>query len=256
MRKAGLYFWGARALYLGPAFGLSAHRNAVAVLCAGAAGPFEVACDPRKPAAGYVACRTALIPPNTLHHLHSGDRPMAFLYLDALSTDYAMLRRAMARVERCVAFELSDAAGYLDALAELRAERAWDEVRPRIEAALGLHAPAGKDARIADAIRALHKEPAAGGGLARFATRANLSPSRFLHLFAQETGLPFRRYRLWARMGAAVRTMLAGESLTASAYAAGFSSSAHFSAAFREMFGMAPSALARFNLDPAVEGVW
>ena len=28
-----LFFWGARALYLGPSFGLAAHRNAAAVLC-------------------------------------------------------------------------------------------------------------------------------------------------------------------------------------------------------------------------------
>src|SRR5687768_7149853 len=33
-----LYSWGARALYLGPALGLSPHRNAVAVLAVGLDG--------------------------------------------------------------------------------------------------------------------------------------------------------------------------------------------------------------------------
>jgi len=49
-------------------------------------------------------------------------------------------------------------------------------------------------------------------------------------------------------MGAAVHALVAGVSLTAAALDAGFSSSAHFSAAFREMFGLAPSRLARAGL--------
>src|SRR5688572_4547353 len=86
-----LYFWGARTLFIGQALGLSAHRNAVAVLCAGVDAPFEIANDPRQPAAGYVACRTALIPANTLHHLRTGEGAMAFLYVDARSNDYRAL---------------------------------------------------------------------------------------------------------------------------------------------------------------------
>jgi AraC-like DNA-binding protein len=49
-------------------------------------------------------------------------------------------------------------------------------------------------------------------------------------------------------MGCAVRSMAAGQSLTDAALIAGFSSSAHFSAAFKEMFGMAPSRLTQMRL--------
>ena len=55
--------------------------------------------------------------------------------------------------------------------------------------------------------------------------------------------MPLRRYRLWNRMGAAVGAFHDGMSLTEAAHAAGFASSAHFSAAFRDMFGMMPSEL-------------
>ena len=79
-----------------PGAGLSAHRNAVAVLCAGVDAPFEVARDPRRPAEGTVACRTTLIPANSLHHLHCGDTLMAFLYVDAQSDDYRCLAASMA----------------------------------------------------------------------------------------------------------------------------------------------------------------
>jgi AraC-like DNA-binding protein len=55
--------------------------------------------------------------------------------------------------------------------------------------------------------------------------------------------VPLRRYRIWNRMGAAVRACGEGSSLTEAAHAAGFASSAHFSSAFRDMFGMMPSDL-------------
>jgi AraC-like DNA-binding protein len=60
-------------------------------------------------------------------------------------------------------------------------------------------------------------------------------------LFKEETGVPYRRYRLWTRMGAALKALRSGRSLTHAAHEAGFSSSAHFSTAFAEMFGLPPS---------------
>src|SRR5205814_5229992 len=75
--------WGARALYVGPALGLSPHRNAVAVLALGLDGAFAVARDPARPAAGYRRCRSVLIPPNRLHHFSATTGLMAFLYVDA-----------------------------------------------------------------------------------------------------------------------------------------------------------------------------
>jgi methylphosphotriester-DNA--protein-cysteine methyltransferase len=49
-------------------------------------------------------------------------------------------------------------------------------------------------------------------------------------------------------MGVALRSMAKGASLTDAAYEGGFGSSAHFSSAFREMFGMEPSRLARLGM--------
>src|SRR3954464_4812920 len=89
----------------------------------------------------------------------------------------------------------------------------------------------------------MRDEPQRRHGLPSLAGHAGLSPSRFLHLFKAETGVPLRRYRIWNRMGAAVRACGAGSSLTEAAHVAGFASSAHFSSAFRDMFGMMPSDL-------------
>src|SRR5436190_70981 len=115
-----LFFWGARTLFLGQALGLSAHRNAVAVLCAGVDAPFEIACGPKQPEAGYIACRTALIPANTLHHLRCGEGWMAFLYVDARSDDFCRLDATMNCAHGRVGLQLANETSYLDALAALR----------------------------------------------------------------------------------------------------------------------------------------
>src|SRR6187401_866366 len=46
-RRALLLDWGARVLYIGPAFGLTPHRNATGVLAVALDGPIDVADNPR-----------------------------------------------------------------------------------------------------------------------------------------------------------------------------------------------------------------
>ncbi|HYF19249.1 MAG TPA: AraC family transcriptional regulator [Ramlibacter sp.] len=79
--------------------------------------------------------------------------------------------------------------------------------------------------------------------LPQVAAVAHLSPSRFRHLFVQETGMPLRTYLLWRRLLHVWTLLVQGESLAAAAHAAGFADSAHLSRTSRTMFGLAPSAL-------------
>lgn len=72
---------------------------------------------------------------------------------------------------------------------------------------------------------------------------ANLSPSRFRHLFVAETGMPLRTYVLWRRLLHVWTLLMQGETLSSAAHAAGFADSAHLSRTSRTMFGLAPSAM-------------
>ena len=245
MTQAKLLFWGARGLYLGSAFGLRAHRNAVAVLAISLDMPARLARDPVHAAAGYVAFRTALIPPNTLHHLCSPDgNRMAFVYVDALSTDYPQLHPAMRSCEPRFGLGHVAEGPLIKNLLALAGDARWSEVRDELSGLLGFSSRCEPDLRIAGALKRLHAAPSDTNGLAHVAGQTQLSPSRFLHLFKTQTGVPFRRYRTWVRIGAALKSMRMGVSLTEAAHDAGFSSSAHFSTTFTEMFGLPPSRLA------------
>ena len=102
---------------------------------------------------------------------------------------------------------------------------------------------AGVDPRIARAIAWLRARLDRRLSLNDAAEVANLSPSRFRHLFVAQTGISFRAYVLWARVETAVGAAMGGLSWTAAAHEAGFADSAHLSRTCRRMFGFAPASI-------------
>jgi AraC-like DNA-binding protein len=241
---AKLMGWGARVLYLGPAFALSPHRNATGVLAVALDRSIEVSDDPACEDASYRSARSVLIMPNSLHHLRIDGGRMAFLYVDPFGQDLDGLRARMRDVGTRAAFDLIDEKDVIDALnAIVERHLPAEDASRTLNALLGFGLSGRPDSRIVEATRRIRDAPDQPHQLSELADRAGLSPSRFQHLFKAETGVPLRRYRIWSRMGAASRAIAAGCSLTDAAHGAGFSSSAHFSAAFRDMFGMMPSEL-------------
>jgi AraC-like DNA-binding protein len=149
------------------------------------------------------------------------------------------------------AFDLIDETAVIDVLTGLADGRTSMRAgRDALGGLLGLGAREQPDGRILSALQRMRDEPYKSHSLAELGACAGLSTSRFLHLFKAQTGVPLRRYRLWNRMAAAVGAFRSGGSLTEAAHAAGFASSAHFSTAFRDMFGMTPSELLK-TLEPA-----
>jgi len=72
---------------------------------------------------------------------------------------------------------------------------------------------------------------------------ACLSPSRFRHLFVEQTGMAFRPYVLWRRFLHVWELLMRGTTLSAAAHAARFADAAHLTRTSRRMFGFPPSAL-------------
>jgi len=100
------------------------------------------------------------------------------------------------------------------------------------------------DLRVIKAIGYVAARVRAPVSLADAAAAAALSPSRFRHLFVQETGTPFRAYLLWLRLNVAIQAAMAGASWTAAAHEAGFADSAHLARTFKRMFGFNPASVA------------
>jgi AraC family transcriptional regulator len=99
------------------------------------------------------------------------------------------------------------------------------------------------DERILRAVRFINERLSAPITLAQVAQVAFLSPSRFRHLFAEQTGMRLREYVLWRRFVSVWEHRMSGATLAEAAHAAGFADSAHLARTSRRMFGIPPSAL-------------
>jgi AraC family transcriptional regulator len=107
------------------------------------------------------------------------------------------------------------------------------------------------DERIVRAVRYVNEHLSAPLTLERVAAVAYLSPSRFRHLFAEQTGMGLRQYVLWRRFVSVWEHRMNGASLSTAAHAAGFADSAHLTRTSRRMFGMPPSSLDISEAPPA-----
>lgn len=99
------------------------------------------------------------------------------------------------------------------------------------------------DERILRAIAYIKSHLDAPLTLEQVAAEACLSPSRFRHLFVEQTGTALRPYLLWRRFLRAWELVTGGESLSMAAHEAGFADAAHLTRTSHRMFGFAPSAL-------------
>jgi len=109
------------------------------------------------------------------------------------------------------------------------------------------------DERILRAVSYINSHLDAPLTLEEVAEVAFLSPSRFRHLFVEQTGTALRPYILWRRFVRVWELMQAGESLSSAAHSAGFADAAHLSRTSRRMFGFPPSMLQLTGPLPARE---
>ena len=115
------------------------------------------------------------------------------------------------------------------------------------------------DARIKRAAASLNVFSGAKMTAADCAAAVNLSPSRFLHLFKEQTGVSFRAFRAWKRARHLLHFVNEDINLAHLAQDIGYPDSTHFSHSIRRFYGLQPRAifegsrdLAIYRSDPAV----
>ena len=99
------------------------------------------------------------------------------------------------------------------------------------------------DRRIRRAVEALGAGSGARLSAADCAELANLSSSRFLHLFKDQTGLSFRAVRAWKRARHLLHFVNEEQNLAHLAQQIGYPDSTHFSHSIRRFYGLKPRAI-------------
>ncbi|WP_378149244.1 helix-turn-helix transcriptional regulator [Chenggangzhangella methanolivorans] len=224
----------ARTLFVGPLDYNAPHQHGAPVFLSSLGGPFGV----RIADGPWRACEAAMVPAGVVHELRVGMDPIAVLYVEPSVAGADAFRPLMRDVEETGAALVgrSNVISLVRRLHEDRDSAAWaGEALDDVLDFGGRRARRSIDPRVAAAIGLLEANDRLS--LADAALAVSLSPSRLQHLFAEEAGVPFRRYRAWTRMRRAIGAVIGGANLTEAAHAAGFSDQPHFAHDFRRTFG-------------------
>ncbi len=227
---------GAHTFFAGPLRYNAAHQHGAPVFLAGLYGPFRI----RVRGQDWARCRTALVPAGLLHELDVGGEPLGVLYREPGATGPDALAALLSGTTACGGALLGadGAVAPLRALWEARDAPRWaGDALADLTAFSGRRGAGARDARILPVVESLTACPDPDQSAARLAQAVGLSESRLQHLFTREVGVPFRRYRAWARMRRAIEAVVAGANFTAAAHASGFADQAHFAHDFRRTFG-------------------
>lgn len=207
--------------------GIGTHRHASTAVVVGVDGPLRFVADRTH------RSRAALIEPGFSHAVDVGQSGRISVFL---LPPHAISRSRLAPIA-----DLPDPGAWVElAQALLRAEISDFEPVDHLLARAALDTRPIDD-RLRFAISALWQTLDDNVPIEAIAADAKLSPSRLMGLARAQLGTSLRRYRRWLRMFRVARDYSAGASLTRAALEAGFSSSAHLSAAAREHFGIRPS---------------
>lgn len=248
LRSSGtLFVWPTCAAFVGASMGLGVHQSAVTCLAVSLGQSFVIENHSTTPIE-RVQTRSALIVSNTLHRVVADDGPMVFFYVDPLGRDLSGLVVTLSEMGASIRANLPGEQELIEGLRHVLMS-GQSESMERIlryffvEYSICEREIPEQDGRIIRAVAALRDAPAESHSARNMAARLGMSESRFLHLFREQTGMPFRRFKIWNRMLVAALVVSKGGTLTQAAVDAGFSTPSHFSTAFLNMFGLPPSSL-------------
>lgn len=223
--RPNLFIWPERTLLYGPIQQLDFHAMGSIAINIGLYQPFFIQTQNSLP----TPYRCAIIPAGCRHKINAFGHIMASLIIEKNSSDYYHLKNRYQ-------FNESTITDIFDPELTLCLQKIHTEkpTKNTIESLLNQHLQINTkttktlDPRIAKAMKIIQLEPDRYYSQQDLATELGLSSSRFRHLFRDHTDIPFRRYKMWRRVIAAMSSLHKVDSLTYAAMEGGFTDSAHF----------------------------
>lgn len=186
----------------------------------------------------------AVVMPNTMHSVSSNRLSVACVLIEPETVERAAL--ALLAATAAAMPEAKLGAGIRASYGAFRHRPARQDITPAEFDTVIFGAPLPQrrfDPRIARVLDEMRAQPGNVLPASHCATAANLSVSRFLHLFKAETDVPFRALRAWKRARHLLNFANEAINMAHLALDIGYPDSTHFSHSIRRFYGLKPRAI-------------
>lgn len=233
-----LFIWQNRLLYFGLSKALTTHSYAAVALHVGIYQPFYIKIDNGE----WQSCRCAIVPAGVKHELNFTDGIHGKLFIERNSADFLYFKRKFPHFDKSITlFHDENLVNQLREIYEQNPSKITIEKQLNQLLNCDNTLTVEFDSRVQKAVTLICDQPNHNFSQEYLAVMNELSPSRFLHLFKENTGVPYRRFRAWRRLFLAVEQLNKSDNMTFAALEAGFADATHFSHSFKNTFGVNPA---------------
>ncbi len=244
---SALFIWNGMSAFWGTSFNTSPHRHETLQLVFDIEKMFKI----KDKQSTWNTYSSAIIRSSHIHQFDSNNSIQLFIYLDEKS-DYAQRLTEKYLNNRDINhLEDSDISGmdpsfFKRLLVNSDCNELFKGFHFIIEHLIDFKKTEKKDQRIIDAIAYISKinKPVL---VKEVANQVCLSESRLRFLFKQEVGQSIQSFMVWMKVINSLGLVLKGEPLTNTAYNVGFWDASHMIKSYREVLGISPSDLNKFQ---------
>ncbi len=242
-----MYVWNGLSAFWGTAFDTSPHRHDTLQLVFDIDKTFLL----KDKFNDWKAYSSAIIRAHHLHQLDSNNSIQLFVYLDK-DSEYA--QKLTAKFLRdCDINDLKNSdigkisTDFFKRLLILSdCEQLFQGFLTIIEHLINFEKPIQKDERITKAIVFIISKTKPFR-VKEVADHVHLSESRLRSLFKKQVGQPIQSFMLWIKVITSLNLVLKGKPITSTAYDVGFWDASHMNRSYKEILGVAPSTLKKYE---------
>jgi AraC-like DNA-binding protein len=241
--NAFLFFWTGQFMYIGKAVDTSIHdHHAIQIAIS-----FDKAIEIKLPDSSY-KFKAAIIDSDQPHECRTYDNTFLLLNIAPESKIGITFKKKYLANQKIAELPDEKTSEFIGKLKiELKGEQNSNEIfsitRQFLYTLTNFEEVRIFDARILEVLKLLNQQNDVQAKINDIASKVFISPSRLIHLFTDQVGIPIRKYILWTKLLIATQKIIDTKNITQAALEGGFSDAPHFNRIFKRMFGLNPSTL-------------
>lgn len=244
---SALYLWNGLSVFWGTSFHTSPHRHETLQLVFDIDKEFSL----KDNSTEWTKYSSAIIRASHTHQLNSNNNIQLFLYLDKDSEYAQKLTKKYLAKKNISSLQDSDigkisTAFFKELLVNNDCEELFKGFLTIIDHLIDFEKPLQQDERILKAISFI-ADAEKPFKVQDIANHVCLSESRLRYIFKKQVGQPIQSFMVWMKIINSLNLVLKGKQLTETAYDVGFWDSSHMNRSYKELLGVAPSTIKKYE---------